>query len=104
MDYGQTIQMLAVQTASCEKRPPVGIGYSFIAAPPINIAAQPVDFSMTADSGACSHFIDNQLLPGIEHKMNHYVQLDPPVIINVAGTITFMALVKGFWSYKRWTT
>ena len=40
---------------------------------------------MTADSGASSHFIDNQLLPGIEHKMNHYVQLDPPVIINVAG-------------------
>ena len=65
--------------------PPAGLGYSFIAAFPINIAAQPVDFSMTADSGASSHFIDNQLLPVIEHKMNHYVQLDPPVIINVAG-------------------
>ena len=35
--------------------PPVAIGYLFIAAPPINIAAQPVDFSMTADSGASSH-------------------------------------------------
>ena len=72
-------------TPSCPSSPPVGIGYSFIAAPPIKIAAQPVDFSMTADSGASSHFIDNKLLPGIEHKMNHYVQLDPPVIINVAG-------------------
>ena len=72
-------------TPSCPSSPPVGIGYSFIAAPPIKIAAQPVDFSMTADSGASSRFIDNQLLPGIEHKMNHYVQLDPPVIINVAG-------------------
>ena len=40
---------------------------------------------MTADSGASSHFIDNQLLTGIEHKMNHCVQLDPPVTINVAG-------------------
>ena len=40
---------------------------------------------MTADSGGSSHFIDNQLLPGIEHKMNHYVLLDPPVIVNVAG-------------------
>ena len=40
---------------------------------------------MTADSGVSSHFIDNQLLPGIEHKLNHYVQLDPPVTINVAG-------------------
>ena len=62
-----------------------GIGYSFIAAFPINIAAQPVDFSMTADSRASSHFIDNQLLPGIEHKMNHRVQLDPPETVNVAG-------------------
>ena len=40
---------------------------------------------MTADSRVSSHFIDNQLLPGIEHKINHYVQLEPPVIINVAG-------------------
>ena len=72
-------------TPPCPPSPPVGIGYSFIAAPSINIAAQPVDFSMTADSGASSHFIDNQFLQGIEHKMNHYVQLDRPVIINVAG-------------------
>ena len=71
-------------TPSCPSSPSVGIGHSFIAAPPIKIAAQPVDFSMTADSGAFSHFIDNQLLPGIEHNMNHYVQLDPPVIIDVA--------------------
>ena len=72
-------------TPSCPSSPPAGIGYSFIAAPQINIAAQPVEFSMTADSGASSHFIDNQLLPGIEHKMNHYVQLDPPVTTKVAG-------------------
>ena len=44
-------------TPPCPFPPPVGIGYSFIAAPPIKIAAQPVDFSMTADSGASSHFI-----------------------------------------------
>ena len=72
-------------TPSCPSSVPVGIGYIFIAAPPIRIAAQPVNFSMAADSGAYSHFIDNQLLMGIEYKMNHYVQLDPPVIINVAG-------------------
>ena len=65
--------------------PRTGIDYSFIATPSIKIAAQPVDFSMTADSGASRHFIDNQLLPGIELKMNHYVQLDPPVAINVTG-------------------
>ena len=72
-------------TPRCPSSPRVGIGYSIIAAPPINIAAQPVDSSMTAGSGASSHFIDNQLLPGIEHQINHYVQLDPPVTINLAG-------------------
>ena len=40
---------------------------------------------MTAYSGASSHFIDNQLLPGIENKMDHYVQLDPSVINKVVG-------------------
>ena len=83
-------------TPSCPSSPPVGIGYLFIAAPPINIAAQPVEFSMTADSGASSHFIDNQPLPGIEHKMNHYVQLDPPVIINVARNHPLWRWSRGF--------
>ena len=50
---------------------------------------------MTADSGASSHFIDNQLLPGIEHKMNHYVQLDPPGIINAAGNHRLYGVVRG---------
>ena len=71
-------------TPPCPSSPPVGIGYSFTAAPPTNTAAQPVDFSMIADSGAFSHFIDNQLLPGIELKTNHYAQLDLPVTTNVA--------------------
>ena len=70
---------MSFATPSCPSSPPAGIGYSFTAAPPINIAAQPVESPMTADSGVSSHFIDNTLLPGIEHKMNHYVQLDPPV-------------------------
>ena len=35
-------------TPPCSSSPPVGIGYSFIAPPPINIAAQSVEFSMTA--------------------------------------------------------
>ena len=48
--------------------PPGGIGDSFIAGPPINIATQPVEFTMTADNGASSHSIDNQLLPGIGLK------------------------------------
>ena len=46
-------------TPRCPSSPPLGIGYSFIVAPPINIAAQPVEFSLTADSGASSHSVDN---------------------------------------------
>ena len=44
-------------TPPCPSSPPVGIGYYFIAAPPINIAAQPVDFSMTAELLATSSTI-----------------------------------------------
>ena len=40
---------------------------------------------MTSDSKASSHFIDSQLLPGVELKMNHYVYLNPPATIKVAG-------------------
>ena len=50
---------------------------------------------MTADSRASSHFINNQLLPGIQHKMNHDVQLDPPVIINVAGNHRLYGVCQG---------
>ena len=82
-------------TPPCPSSPLVGIGYSFIAAPQIYIAAQPVELSMTADSGDSSHFIDNQLLPGIEHKMNHYVQLDPPVTLNVAANHRLLAVGQG---------
>ena len=42
------------------------------------------NFTMTADSGALSHFINNRLLPGIEKRMLNYVHLEPPVVINVA--------------------
>ena len=49
-------------TPPCPSSPPVGVGHSFIAAPPIKIAAQPADFSMTADSGASSHFIDSSTI------------------------------------------
>ena len=61
------------------------LGYSFMAVPPITTAAQTVEFSITATNGASSHLIEDQLLPGNEHKINHYVQRVPPVTINVAG-------------------
>ena len=65
--------------------PPAGIGFSFIAAPPINIGTQPVELTVTADSGASSDFIHKQILPGIKLQINLYVHLNPPVTINVPG-------------------
>ncbi len=58
-----------------------GSGCSFIAATPISIATQPVKFTVTADSRASGHFIDNQLLPVIELKMSHYMYLNPSLTI-----------------------
>ena len=75
--------------------PPVGISYAFTAAPPINIAAQPVEFTMIADSGASSYFIGDQLLLSIKLKMNHYTHLNPPVTINVAGNHRLYGLGQG---------
>lgn len=42
-------------------------------------------FSLTTDSGAVSHFIDNQLLNRIKDNMLDYVNLDPLVTMVVAG-------------------
>ena len=71
--------------------PPQGIGYSFIAA---SSTTSNVNFTMTVDSGASSHFIDNRLLPGIEQRMLNYVHLEPLVIINVAGGHRLLAVGK----------
>ena len=51
---------------------------------------------MTADSGASSHLIEQQLLPDIQLKMNHDVLLYPPVTISVGEIIALMALVRVF--------
>ena len=81
-------------TPPCPPSPPVGIDY-FIAATPINNAAQPVEFSMTAARGASSHFIDNQLLPGTELKIYHDAQLDSPKTTNVAGSHRLYGVCQG---------
>ena len=83
--------------------PPIGIGYFFIAAPLINIVAQPVEFSMTADqrSGAFRHFIDNQPLPGIKLKMNHALRIAGPSCNNQCSEKASLHVVgQGWWSFK----
>ena len=82
-------------SSSTPSTPPDGIGYSFIAATSTDITTKSIDSSMTADRGASSHFIDSQLLEGIESKMAEYVHLDPPVTINVAGNHRLFGIGKG---------
>ena len=40
---------------------------------------------MAVDSGATYHYLDNELLPKIEHDMLDYVRLSPPMRILTAG-------------------
>ena len=77
--------------------PPQGIGYSFIAA---CSATSNVNLTMTADSGASNHFIDNRCLPGIEQRMLNYVHLEPPVVINDAGGHRLSGFGKGILIVK----
>ena len=72
--------------------PPQGIGYSSIAS---SSTTSNVNFTMTADCGASSHFIDNRLLPGVEERMLKCVHLEPSLIRNVAGGRRLSGVGKG---------
>ena len=72
----------ATPATTLHASPQQGIGYSLIAA---SSDKSDVNFTMTADSGASSHFVDNQLITGIEQRMLSYVHREPSVTINVAG-------------------
>ena len=78
------LQITSTETpaSSLHATPPQGIGYSFIAS---SFTTSNVNFTMTADSGESSQFINNLLLPGTEHRMLNYVHLEPHVSRNIAG-------------------
>ena len=40
---------------------------------------------MAVDSGATFHYLDDELLPKIEHDMIDFVRMDPPMQILTAG-------------------
>ena len=42
-------------------------------------------FSMLVDSGASAHFVDSELIPGLQECMQSYEPLVPPMIITTAG-------------------
>ena len=68
--------------------PPGGLGYSFFASPANKDSSRgtvSIPFQMAVDSGATYHYLDNELLPKIEHDMLDYVRLSPPMRILTAG-------------------
>ena len=62
--------------------PSSGIVFSFLAG---SATPGPLKFTMTSDCGAASHFVDCNLVGGIESRMKDIVKLDPPATIVVAG-------------------
>ena len=47
------------------------------------------------DSGSSGHFLDSQLLPGIDQHMVEYTKLDPPMNILTAGRHLLYGTAKG---------
>ena len=88
----------ATPATTLHATPPHGIGYSFIAA---FSTKSNVNFTMTADSGASSHFIGDRLLPIIEHCMLNCVHLEPPAIIYIAGGYRLSGVGKGILIVKQ---
>ncbi len=68
-------------TAPSAPAPPAGVGFSFIA----DTTPSAPTFTMTVDTGASNHFLDSELLPGLDQRMVEYTKVDPPLIVNVAG-------------------
>ncbi|CAB1109566.1 unnamed protein product [Ectocarpus sp. CCAP 1310/34] len=78
-------------TASSAPAPPAGIGFSFIA----DSTAPAQTFTMTVDTGASNHFLDNELIPALEQRMVEYTKIDPPLLIHVAGQGQLHGTAKG---------
>eukprot|EP00903_Cladosiphon_okamuranus_P018846 g17334.t1 len=51
--------------------------------------------TMTADTGASSHFLDSELLPDLEQRMIECTKIDPPLRITVAGQGQLPGTAKG---------
>ena len=63
---------------------PPGVGFSFaMCHPPLSQEAD--GFQLLVDSGSSKHFIDPELIRGIESRMLEYAKLEPPMEITAAG-------------------
>ena len=73
---------------------PPGIGFSFaMCHPPISQEAD--GFQLLVDSGSSKHFIDPELIRGVESRMQEYTRIEPPIEIIAAGNNVLRGTAQG---------
>ena len=63
---------------------PPGIGFS-LAMCHAPLSQEADGFQLLVDSGLSKHFIDPELIPGVESRMQEYTRIEPPMKITAAG-------------------
>ena len=79
-------------TPYVNESPPSGVGFSFLAG---SATPGPLNFTLTSDCGASSHFVDSNLIGDIKSRMKSIVKLDSPATIVVAGHSTLRGVSMG---------
>ena len=73
---------------------PPGIGFSFaMCHPPLYQEAD--GFQLLVDSVSSKHFIDPELIRGVESRMQEYTRIEPPMEITVAGNNVLRDIAQG---------
>ena len=61
--------------------------------PPLSQGAH--DFQLLVNSGSSKHFIDPELIPGVESRMHEYTRIKPPMVITTAGNNMLRGTAQG---------
>ena len=73
---------------------PPGIGFSFVMCHP-TLSQEADGFQILVDSGSSKHFIDPELIPGVESRMQDYTRIKPPIVITTAGNNVLRGTAQG---------
>ena len=61
--------------------------------PPLSQEAD--GFQLLVDSGSSKHFIDPELFPGVESRIQEYTRIEPPTVITTAGNNVLRGTAQG---------
>ena len=62
-----------------------GIGFAFFTACHLPLSQQRDGFQLLVDSGSSKHFIDPELIRGVESRMLEYTRVEPPMKVRAVG-------------------